>query len=354
MPTPIKMEQNDDGQVISEDPFFGADVDDLDTDEDVDYGNDLGDEDETETEDETEDEAKPDTNEADDATDEDEDEDKGDEDKGDDEDKAKDEEENTEEDSDDSDEDEDEDDGEEETPKPKEQRIPKQRFDEVNERMKNAEARLLQQDTDAEAARLAEVNEFDFDGKEREYMELVVDSEFDKAQAVRREIRAAEKAQVELTIGSTALANREQTKVELTFADTVKDLEADYPTMAPGAEGFKQELVDEVLSLHEGFVNQGMTADLAIAKAVKYVAKMNDIVPLSEQTEDEPAADDTPAPKKKASKKEIQAKVKAKVKQPGKMPKGTDEVSTDLDSMSEEEFDALPESKKREMRGDFL
>ena len=125
--------------------------------------------------------------------------------------------------------------------------------------------------------------------------------------------------------------------------------------MQPGADGFKQELVDEVLALHEGFVNSGMTADKAIAKAVKYVAKMNDIVPLSEQGEDEGEEDTTPKPKKKESKAEIRKKAKAKTKQPGKMPKGGDaEPSIDLESMSEDEFDALPESKKKELRGDYL
>ena len=319
MPTPIKMEQDEDGTLIAEDPFFGADPDEEVTDENVDYGNDLtGEEEET-----------------------DEDEKEGDEKKDDVDPDAEGEEED------------DEEEEEEPEPKAKEQRIPKQRFDEVNERMKAAEAALATREAEEAAAKLAEADAFDFDAKEREYMELVVDSEFDKAQEIRREIRAAEQAKINASIMTTSTANREQTKIELAFAETVKDLEADYPTMQPGAEGFQQELVDEVLSLHEGFVNSGMTADLAIAKAVKYVAKMNDIVPLSEQGEDE-GEEEAPPPKKKTSKKAMRTKVKAKVQQPGKMPKGSHEKSIDLDSMSEDEFDALPESKKKELRGDFL
>lgn len=343
MPTPIKMEQDEDGTLIAEDPFFGADPDEEVTDENVDYGNDLTGEEEETDEDEKE---------GDEKKDEDPDEDE----KGDD--KDEDEEGEEEDDVDPDAEGEEEDDEEEEEepepePKAKEQRIPKQRFDEVNERMKAAEAALATREAEEAAAKLAEADAFDFDAKEREYMELVVDSEFDKAQEIRREIRAAEQAKINASIMTTSTANREQTKIELAFAETVKDLEADYPTMQPGAEGFQQELVDEVLSLHEGFVNSGMTADLAIAKAVKYVAKMNDIVPLSEQGEDE-GEEEAPPPKKKTSKKAMRTKVKAKVQQPGKMPKGSHEKSIDLDSMSEDEFDALPESKKKELRGDFL
>jgi hypothetical protein len=183
-------------------------------------------------------------------------------------------------------------------------------------------------------------------------MELTVDGEFDKALAIRSEIRAAESAKYEQTATTAAANAREATKADLVFQETVTDLEAKYPSMAPNGENFDQTLVDEVLSLHEGFINQGLDAPAAITKAVKYVAKMNDIPAVG----DEPAADPDPTPKPKpVSKTDNKAKAKAKTTQPQQLPKASDrEPAMDMDSMSEEDFDALPESKKRELRGDFV
>ena len=84
-----------------------------------------------------------------------------------------------------------------------ENRIPKSRFDEVNERRKLAEKRLAELEAKEAAEAAAKQGDFDFDGKEEEYMHAVVDGDFSKAKQIRTEIRNAEKAlfQSEATSG---------------------------------------------------------------------------------------------------------------------------------------------------------
>ena len=347
MPPVINMEQNDNGQVILDDPFLGADIDEeLENGEgEPDFGNEV---------DATAPVAKEEESEAgddsDDAVAE-----------SDDDDAASDDEPADESDGEEASEDETpaDDDGdeeeEEEQPDPQnDQRIPKKRFDEVNERRKLAEKKLAEREA-ADAAALAAQNDtFDFDAKEREYMELTVDGEFDKALEVRNEIRAAEKAQYERMTTETAQQTREQAKIDVAFQDTLADLEAQYPQFSDKENAdFNQDLVDEVLDLHDGFLNKGYDPSVSIQKAVNYVAKANGILPAGEKAA-------APAPKptvqdKPTDKTSAKVKAKAKTTQPQQLPKGdgAPEPALDLSSMSEDEFDALPESKRRELRGDF-
>ena len=90
-----------------------------------------------------------------------------------------------------------------------ENRIPKSRFDEVNERRKLAEKRLAELEAKEAAEAAARQGDFDFDGKEEEYMHAVVDGDFAKAKQIRTEIRNAEKTlfQSEATSGDQKTVN---------------------------------------------------------------------------------------------------------------------------------------------------
>jgi hypothetical protein len=220
-------------------------------------------------------------------------------------------------------------------PTPTDQRIPKQRFDEVNERRKLAEKKLAELEAAQQAAQQAETGNFDFDAKEQEYMELVVDGEFARASEVRKEIRAAERAEAQAAMAQQANMAREQTKVDLAFQDTVDALQNQYPAFDKDSAQFDETLVDEALMLHDGFLAQDMDPIAAIKKAVDYVARANGLNAAAEE-----AAPDPVPEVKTPSKKQTQKKVEAKTKQPQNLPKGERvEQSVDMESMSEEEFD---------------
>jgi len=87
------------------------------------------------------------------------------------------------------------------------------------------------------------------------------------------------------------------------------------------------------------------------------VAKANDLKTAGEEVDDAedgepPAKKKTPAPTPAQRK----SKLDAATKQPPKgVPRGKEEPTTPAaDDLTEEEFDALPESKKRVMRGDSV
>ena len=234
----------------------------------------------------------------------------------------------------------------------KQHSIPKYRFDEVNERRKAAERRARELERQQELNDPSKAIDFDFDAKERRYAELVMDGDHDKALELRREIRQAEQTAYRVMAEHQAEQTRESTKEELAFDSAVAELNAAYPAFDPSAEGYNKALVDEALDLHAGFVSRGYTPASALRKAVLYVAAMNDLRPAGE----EPATPSlNEAPKAAAKKKtDVKAKLEAASKQPPRQ-KGVGvagEKKIDLDSMSEEEFDALPEATKARLRGD--
>ena len=239
---------------------------------------------------------------------------------------------------------------------PVDQRIPKERFDTINERRKAAEAELARLQAAQAAAQQGQEGTFDFEGKEREYMELVVDGEFDKANLVRSEIRAAESQTYQQIAQSTAETTREQTKQSIQFDETVAELQETYDVFNPESDGYDETLVDEALVIYQGFADKGYTPAVAITKAAKYVAKMNDLVANGEVPADPAPAAAPAVGAKPANPAATAQKVQAAGQQPPAMP-GTgnsQEAAVDVDSMTEDEFDALPESKKAQYRGDFV
>jgi hypothetical protein len=229
-------------------------------------------------------------------------------------------------------------------------RIPKQRFDEVNERRKAAERRAQELERQLSMRDPQRVVNFDFDAKEEQYAQLVLDGDLEKAKTIRREIRAAEQTAFERLADERASRVRDLTKAEMVFQQTVQDLNSTFPMFDPEQPDiYDKELVDEALELHAGFMNRGYAPADAIQRAVYYVAAARGLQPASGQVT--PPAE-VAAPK--AKKPDIQKKLDAAAKQPPKQAgRGMrEEADVDFSSLSEEEFDALPESKVRALRGD--
>jgi len=247
--------------------------------------------------------------------------------------------------------------------KEKPQHIPKSRFDAVNERRKQAEREAEELRRQVEELKLpqrkvAEVTPppptFDFDAKEQEYMEAIVDGDFDLARKIRGEIRVAERAEFEALAVEKAERTTNATKQRSDFEAAVAEAESTYSVLKPGSDDFDSVLVDEVVDLANGWVASGKYAPGdAMRKAVKTVAKVYDL--------DGPAPEekpDTSLRKKEVSKAEVRKKTTAAASTPPDLTKAGEgvaaEVGLRIDDLSEEEFDALPESKLRELRGDYF
>jgi len=237
-----------------------------------------------------------------------------------------------------------------EEPKHDEPRIPKKRFDEINERRKAAERRLAELEAERKASDPGQYVDFDFDAKEELYAQHVLDGDLAKAKEIRAEIRRAEQAAFEKMAENRAMKVGERQKLQSELDSTIVELNAAYPVYDPSSPSYDQDVVDETLELQRGFIDRGYTPAVALRRAAEYVAAVNGLQPAAEMTA--VAEPEKVVPIKKP---DIAKKIAAAEKQPPKQQgrNSASEALLDLDSMSEEEFDALPESKRRALRGDM-
>lgn len=244
-------------------------------------------------------------------------------------------------------------------------RIPKARFDEVNQERKQYREELerlkreleelkrgreveTQPEDEAEADDL-DVPAYDFEAKEREYAQALLDGDTAKASALRREINE------KLVEIASAVSSREARQVQelvqqqLAYKEAVEELNAQYPELVPDHPDYNQQVIDDIFELYEGYLLKGIDPASAIRKATNIIAKANG---LGQRAEDEAPSTKTAKKPPKVEKK-LEARKKQPPKQSGTSPRDAEDGEYDILNMTEEEFDALPESVKRRLRGDF-
>lgn len=235
--------------------------------------------------------------------------------------------------------------------------VPKARLDEVLEKLRLAERQLqeatrVQQPDEGENA--PQAPEYDFDAKEIEYQNLVLDGEQDKAVALRREIRQAERAVMEFELTQKVQQTAAQTQSLNAYQQAVVEVERSFPMFDINSPDFNEALTNEVVDLSKSFMAGGKSSVDALMSAVKYVVKANDL-DVDEATPAVAKALDT---KKKRVVDAASKKTKAANSQPDKLGgEGTatrDSGKYDIASMTEEEFNNLPEKTLKRLRGDIL
>lgn len=301
---------------------------------------------------------KPDTPPSDEDEDDEEGEDEEDEDdegEGDDEDDSDDDDSGDEGDEDDSDDDEGDETakkGKKKGAKPsKEPMVPKSRLDQVLAKVRELERR----EKAREAARPEppkkdeNAKEFDFDAAEDAYQDAVLEGDKDKAKKIRAEIRAEERKAAIAEVRSTATTASSETALNQDLMEMSAEIESEFPELNYQHKDFNEKAQKKMLSLYAGYVKSGeyKSPIAALEEALNDVVKLYNL-------------GDKPEPKpKKEGKASIKDKVKAAKSQPPKQPgrrEGTkskfDEV--DVNQLSEEEFDALPEAALARLRGDVI
>lgn len=237
----------------------------------------------------------------------------------------------------------------------KKQMVPKSRLDEVLAKQKALQKQL----DDMKAAQtLAEEapGEYDFAEKEVEYQNLVLDGESQKAAALRAEIRAAERAQLEYEMTQKMTKTVSENQQLTALQQAASDLEASFPVFDQGSSDYNAEYTQEVIDLRDAFILKGENAVAALSKAAKFVVREygldNEVAPSltakPNKTVDEVA-------KKRA---EVNRKLKAADAQPPELPGESSanrgEKMLDVSNMTEDEFNALPEATLRRLRGDVV
>ena len=249
-----------------------------------------------------------------------------------------------------------------EEPAPEEPRkhmVPKSRLDEVLAKQKALEKQL--DDLRAQKQEPGEAPEaYDFDAKEVEYQNLVLDGEAQKAAALRKEIRAAERAQLEYEIGSKIGESVSQSQQATALQQAASELENNFPVFDRNSDQYNEGYTQEVIDLRDAFIVKGENPVAALTKAAKFVLREYDLVDMGE-TAAAPSLSGQTAPrldevaKKRA---EVSRKLKAAESQPPEMPgessSARGEKPLDIASMTEDEFNALPEATLKRLRGDLM
>ena len=230
--------------------------------------------------------------------------------------------------------------------------VPKARLDEVL----NKQKALQKQIDDMKAAQQPAPDapeEFDFVAKEMDYQNHLLDGDAEKAASVRAEIRQAERVQIEYEMTqkmTDTVSNNHQANA---LQQAAAALEADFPVFDQKSTAYDEALTTEVIELRDAFMVQGANPVAALSRAAKFVINENNLVDNSETGSTLGATDEMS--KKRA---EVNKKLKAADAQPPEMggegAATRGEKALDLTSMTEEEFDALPEATLKRLRGDIL
>ena len=230
--------------------------------------------------------------------------------------------------------------------------VPKSRLDEVLAKQKALQKQLAEQAAQ-QAQVQAEAPQYEFEAKEAEYQQLVLDGEADKATALRTEIRNAEREQMMFEVQQKMGQTVQQSQEAIQLQTTANLIQEQYPILDENSQEYNKDMADEVIDLRDAFIVQGYQAADALTKATKYVLAGSQPEPVAEA----PAPKQQAAVEQKKKKATVKKKIAASQSQPpdlqgqGNAERG--EGTLDVNALSEDEFNALPEETLRRLRGDF-
>ena len=236
-----------------------------------------------------------------------------------------------------------------ETPK----MIPKSRLDEVLTQNKALKKRIEQSEK-AQKGVEETPETYDFDTKETDYMNAVLDGDQEKAKTIRKEIRQAERSHIESELAQNIEQKVTRSSTETAIQDAAHAIEEAFPIFDTSSPEFNEDLTTEVNKYMTGFIQSGQNPVEALEEATTYVLSKHDMI--DNTSEAVPVLGNTDKTAKKKS--QISKKLKAAESQPPDLPgessanKG--EQPFDVNTMTEEEFDALPAATLKRIRGDIL
>ena len=230
---------------------------------------------------------------------------------------------------------------------PKEPMIPKSRFDEVLAKQKALQKKVEELSNPVE--KIENAPDFDFEAKELEYQDLILNGQPNDAARVRAEIRAAEKQtmmfEVQNQMGQTVQQSTETMRLQQKAAEIAEQ----HDILNENSPKYDEVKTQEVLDLRDAYIIQGYAGADALQKAVDLL--------MPTVIEPAPINEPDPVQKKVAEKKKVantKKKIKAAEKQPPAMKgKNKTDAKVDINTLSTEEFDALPAETLKRMRGDF-
>lgn len=235
--------------------------------------------------------------------------------------------------------------------------IPKARFDEVNNAKKAAEQREATLLAEIEALRKGEVKPEavkeavaeaapEVSALEDQYTDALMDGDRDKARELRMQINAIIRDSAVQEIEHRTSQATESNNINAAAAAVIEQ----YPEFNDAGEHANAEAIGELVEMRDFFIAaKGMSPAEAITKAAEKVARMYGL-----GAEAEPADETKPVDDRTVVAIKRGAKIAASQPSTAAVGVGTrqDAAKVNIQTMSEEQFEALPEAEKKRMRGD--
>ena len=239
--------------------------------------------------------------------------------------------------------------------------VPKARLDQALTKQKELQRKIDEYNKKTEET-IEPVSKFDFNKAETQYQEALLDGKQEDAAKLRNEIRNAEREllrhEMREEMSHEIGANQELTSIQ----ETAAELEAEYVVFDQNHEDFNAEYAQEVVAIRDGLMSHNMAGPEALKKAAAMVVQTYD---LKGTTPAESALAEKKAPKADTvdevarKRKQVSQKLKAAEAQPPELPGESsaqhgEKSIEDLNNMSEDEFNALPDATIARLRGDFI
>ena len=246
---------------------------------------------------------------------------------------------------------------EEPVAEPKKHMVPKERLDAVLAKQKALQKQL--EELQAQNTPVQNAPEpYDYDTKEAEYQEFILDGETAKATALRKEMRAAEKAEIQFEMEQKMGQTVEHSQQATVLQQAAAELESTFPVFDQHSETFNADATQEVVDLRDAFITQGYQPVDALSKAANFVIKDHGFADADPESALAAPAVTKPVDEVAKKRANNQKKLKAAQSQPPELPGESSsshgEAVPDMSTLSEEEFNALPAATLKRMRGDIV
>ena len=229
--------------------------------------------------------------------------------------------------------------------------IPKRRLDDVVAKQRKAEqeAAELRKELAEALAKAEAIPAIDILALSKMRNEATLDGDLDKAAQIDKQIYEASKQVASEPIDMEALESRVEAKMELKA--TLTSVFEEFPQLDTDSDSFDEELNSEALVFQSAYLHQGYSPAEAVRRAANAAIR---VVRPELMT-----ATEAPKVAAKARKTNVKGNVDASNAQPPKMNQGesggkTSSEMIDINKLTDEEFDALPEATRARMRGDLV
>lgn len=260
----------------------------------------------------------------------------------------------------------------EETPKPKQPFIPKSRFDQRTAQLRATERELeaaRQQLKELETAKQrAEreantLSEEQIQAKMTEANAALLEGDTEKAAKLQGEVFGALRQgsqAVEQATGQPVDPNKIAADVrdQMTFEQTLERLYSEYPALNENSDQFDEAISQEAVELQSFYYQQGYTRAEATERAVTAVSRLHGLESTSAQAEAPKANKQADMAKRAQTQAKKEKLSKAQKAPPSNIGSGGHNENSsdhmDVESLTVEDWAALPDSVRARLLGDTL